>query len=43
MLKDSPRNFKDGDQVVLPPYGVGIVAGTMTRTVAGSEHQYLPG
>ena len=40
MLKDSPRNFKDGDQVVLPPYGVGIVAGTMTRTVAGSEHQY---
>lgn len=32
--------FKDGDQVVLPPYGVGIVAGTVMRTVAGTDHKY---
>ena len=39
-LKESVRSFKDGDQVVLPPYGVGVVSGKMTRTVAGSEFQY---
>lgn len=32
--------FKDGDQVVLPPYGVGIVSGTVVKSVAGTEHQY---
>jgi len=39
-LKDIQKSFKSGDQVVLPPYGVGIVSGTMTRQVAGSEFQY---
>jgi CarD family transcriptional regulator len=39
-LKDSPKNFKNGDQVVLPPYGVGIVSGTTTKTVAGADHKY---
>lgn len=39
-MKESPRTFKDGDQVVLPPYGVGVVCGTMTRTVAGAESTY---
>jgi CarD family transcriptional regulator len=39
-LKDTPKNFKNGDQVVLPPYGVGIVSGMTTRTVAGSDLQY---
>ncbi len=39
-MKDVSKQFQDGDQVVLPPYGVGIVAGTTTRTVAGSDHQY---
>lgn len=33
-------NYKDGDQVVLPPYGVGIVMGTTTRTIAGSNMHY---
>lgn len=39
-MKDSTKDFKSGDQVVLPPYGVGIVAGTTTKTVAGSDLQY---
>ena len=39
-MKDSPKNFKNGDQVVLPPYGVGIVAGTTTKTIAGADLQY---
>jgi CarD family transcriptional regulator len=39
-LKDSPKAFKNGDQVVLPPYGVGIVSGTTVKTVAGSDHNY---
>ncbi|MCA9839765.1 MAG: CarD family transcriptional regulator [Trueperaceae bacterium] len=39
-MKDVQKSFKSGDQVVLPPYGVGIVSGTMTRKVAGSEFQY---
>lgn len=34
------KSFKNGDQVVLPPYGVGIVSGTMTRKVAGNEFKY---
>jgi CarD family transcriptional regulator len=36
----SGKGFKSGDQVVLPPYGVGVVAGTTTKTVAGTDHQY---
>ena len=39
-MKEVQKSFKSGDQVVLPPYGVGIVSGTMTRKVAGSEFQY---
>jgi len=39
-LKDTPKSFKSGDQVVLPPYGVGVVSGTTTKTVAGTDHQY---
>ena len=39
-LKDSPKAFKNGDQVVLPPYGVGIVSGTTVKTVAGNDHKY---
>jgi CarD family transcriptional regulator len=39
-LKDGPKSFKSGDQVVLPPYGVGIVAGTTVRTIAGADHNY---
>ena len=39
-LKDSPKAFKNGDQVVLPPYGVGIVSGTTVKTVAGNDHNY---
>jgi CarD family transcriptional regulator len=38
-LKPSSK-YKNGDQVVLPPYGVGVVSGTTTRSVAGSDHQY---
>lgn len=40
MLKESTKTYKNGDQVVLPPYGVGIVAGTTTRTISGSDLQY---
>jgi CarD family transcriptional regulator len=39
-LKNVPRGFKSGDQVVLPPYGVGVVSGTTMRTVGGCDHQY---
>ncbi len=39
-MKDSAKYFKDGDQVVLPPYGVGVVSGTTTKTVAGNDMQY---
>lgn len=39
-MKDSPKAYKDGDQVVLPPYGVGVVSGTTVRTIAGSDLQY---
>ena len=39
-MKESQKTYKHGDQVVLPPYGVGIVEGTTTRTVAGADHQY---
>ncbi len=38
-MKPSSK-YKNGDQVVLPPYGVGVVSGTTTRSVAGSDHQY---
>lgn len=40
MLKDPNKSFKSGDQVVLPPYGVGIVAGTTVKTIAGNDQQY---
>ena len=39
-MKETTKPFKHGDQVVLPPYGVGIVAGTTTKTVAGADLQY---
>lgn len=39
-MKETSKPFKHGDQVVLPPYGVGIVAGTTTKTVAGADLQY---
>ena len=39
-MKESPKTFKSGDQVVLPPYGVGIVSGTTVKTIAGSDHNY---
>lgn len=39
-MEKSGKSFKNGDQVVLPPYGVGIVAGTTTKTVAGTDLQY---
>jgi len=39
-VEKSSKGFKSGDQVVLPPYGVGIVAGTTTKTVAGNDLQY---
>lgn len=39
-MKNSASTFKDGDQVVLPPYGVGVVSGTVVKEVAGAEHQY---
>lgn len=39
-MKDAQKLYKHGDQVVLPPYGVGVVAGTTTRSVAGADHQY---
>jgi len=34
------RLYRRGDKVVLPPYGVGIVEGTVSRMVAGSPRQY---
>ena len=37
---DKASKFKNGDQVVLPPYGVGIVSGTTTKTVAGTDFTY---
>ena len=39
-MKDTPKTFKNGDQVVLPPYGVGIVSGTTVKSVAGNDHNY---
>jgi CarD family transcriptional regulator len=39
-LKDAQKEFQNGDQVVLPPYGVGVVSGTTTKTVAGADLQY---
>lgn len=39
-MKDQSKTFKSGDQVVLPPYGVGIVSGTTVRTVAGADLDY---
>ncbi len=39
-MKDQSKTFKSGDQVVLPPYGVGIVSGTTVRTIAGADLDY---
>lgn len=39
-MKEQAKTFKNGDQVVLPPYGVGIVSGTTTRNVAGRDQKY---
>ena len=39
-VKETQKTYKNGDQVVLPPYGVGIVEGTTIRTVAGADYQY---
>lgn len=39
-MKEAQKTYKHGDQVVLPPYGVGVVAGTTVRTVAGTDHHY---
>ncbi|MEM6430440.1 MAG: CarD family transcriptional regulator [Deinococcota bacterium] len=41
MLKESAsKTYKNGDQVVLPPYGVGVVSGTTTRSFAGNDLDY---
>ncbi|WP_026234766.1 CarD family transcriptional regulator [Calidithermus timidus] len=34
------REYRPGDKVVLPPYGVGVVSGIAQRTVSGSERDY---
>ena len=39
-MKEQGKSFKMGDQVVLPPYGVGVVSGTTMRTIAGANQQY---
>lgn len=39
-MKEQAKTFKNGDQVVLPPYGVGIVSGTTIRNVAGRDQKY---
>ncbi len=39
-MKESSKSFKNGDQVVLPPYGVGVVSGTTTKTVGGANLTY---
>ncbi len=40
LVEKQGKRFKNGDQVVLPPYGVGIVSGTTTKSVAGTDHKY---
>jgi len=32
--------YRPGDKVVLPPYGVGVVAGIAQRSIAGSDKSY---
>lgn len=32
--------YRPGDKVVLPPYGVGVVAGIAQRSVAGNDRAY---
>ncbi|AEB12760.1 CarD family transcriptional regulator [Marinithermus hydrothermalis] len=34
------KQYRPGDKVVLPPYGVGVVAGIAKRTVAGVGRSY---
>lgn len=37
---DDSTRYNDGDQVVLPPYGVGVIVGQTTRMVAGISFEY---
>lgn len=37
---DDSVSYNDGDQVVLPPYGVGVIVGQTTRMVAGMSFEY---
>jgi len=39
-VEKASKRFKSGDQVVLPPYGVGVVSGTTTKSVAGTKMKY---
>lgn len=39
-MDKASKRFKSGDQVVLPPYGVGVVSGTTTKSVAGTNMKY---
>ncbi|MEZ4629619.1 MAG: CarD family transcriptional regulator [Deinococcales bacterium] len=34
------KTFKHGDQVVLPPYGVGVIQGMTMRTISGVHKEY---
>jgi CarD family transcriptional regulator len=38
MIKD--HAFNQGDRVVLPPYGIGVVCGISIRQIAGDEQPY---
>ena len=37
------KEFRPGDKVVLPPYGVGVVAGIAQRSVSGVSRAYYQG
>jgi CarD family transcriptional regulator len=34
------KEFRPGDKVVLPPYGVGVVAGIAQRSISGVSRAY---
>lgn len=34
------KEYRPGDKVVLPPYGVGVVASIMQRTISGNQRAY---
>ena len=40
VMEIKARSYKSGDQVVLPPYGVGVVKGTITREIVGVKNKY---